>query len=145
VANNFGQGITGKAVSERMIRMKKEEVWNLNINREAASTPRGKKANPKKKVEDDVLNVDDDEDLSTPSKKKTPLNKVQNGRVTKKRGGASAGNSFNDGMVKDEFEASFNAPENAYEYNPANYNMQEFACEQAEETPVYYDGDDTEA
>ncbi|KIM99632.1 hypothetical protein OIDMADRAFT_55547 [Oidiodendron maius Zn] len=148
VANNFGQGITGKAVSERMLRMKKEDAWNLNINREIASTPRGKKATPKKKVEDDAQFVDDDEeDLTTPSKKKGPLNKVNNGRITKKKGGAgaSAGSSFNDNIIKDEYAAGFNTPENAYGYNPANYDIQEFAREQVEENAVYYDNDDTEA
>lgn len=142
MANNFGQGVTGKAVSERISRVKKEESWNLNINREAASsTPSRKKATPKKKVEDDVQNFDDEEDLITPSKKKTPLNKVQNGRVTKKKGGASAGNSFNEDMVKDEYVTSFDTPENSYEYNPGNYNMQQPAFDNA----AFYDGDDAEA
>lgn len=128
--------------------MKKEDAWNLNINREIASTPRGKKATPKKKVEDDAQFVDDDEeDLTTPSKKKGPLNKVNNGRVTKKKGGASAsaGSSFNDNIIKDEYAAGFNTPENAYGYNPANYDIQEFAREQVEENAIYYDNDDTEA
>jgi hypothetical protein len=139
VANNFGQGVTGKAVSERISRIKKEEHWNLNINREAASsTPSRKKATPKKKIEE---NFDDEEDLTTPSKKKTPLNKVQNGRVTKKKGGASSGNSFNEDMVKDEYATSFDTLENSYEYNPGNYNMQQPALDNA----AFYDGDDAEA
>jgi hypothetical protein len=139
VANNFGQGITGRAVSERMIRMKKEEHWNLNTNREVASTPSRKKATPKKKVEDDVLNIDDEEDLVTPSKKKTPLNKVQNGRISKK-GSASAINSFNEDIVKDEYETSVNAPENTYEYNLGNYLIQSQALDNGS-----FDGEDAEA
>jgi hypothetical protein len=139
VANNFGQGITGKAVSERMLRMKREESWNLSINRDAAAgTPR-KKPTPKAKIIKDEENNDDEEDWTTPSKKKTPLNKVQNGRVAKKKTGANA--SFTGDLVKDEYETNM-SPENPSVYNSGSFNMEAFGQEQGDSAAFYDGGDD---
>ena len=98
IAREYGDGVTGKAVSERFVRLKKEPDWNLN-NTEAEngstpkSTPRKRaaakpKAGNKKKVEhndddsnEEGSNFDDDE---SPSKKpKGALNKTKGGRITK--------------------------------------------------------------
>ncbi|PSS23213.1 hypothetical protein M430DRAFT_214677 [Amorphotheca resinae ATCC 22711] len=70
IAGQYGQGVTGGAGDGS-----------------AKSTPR-KRTPSKKKVEQYTgSNEDDDEDFnfSTPSKTKTPLNKVKNGRVVKKQ------------------------------------------------------------
>lgn len=125
-------------MSERLLRMKKEEPWNLSINREAggASTPR--KKTPKKGSIKNEDNFDDEEDFDTPSKKKTPLNKVQNGRVTKKKAG-SATSSFIKG---EDFESSNQSPEYSFGY-PANYNMEGFTQQMVEEDGGFFDnGDD---
>lgn len=128
--------------------MKKEEPWDLSINRDAASTSTPRKRTPKKAVKDEG-NDDDHEDLDgTPSKKKTPLNKVQNGRVTKKKGGAGTAASAAI-LIKDEdFETSYEAHENV-DYNPSNYNLQGYDQEQAlDQANGYYaqvENDDDEA
>ena len=98
----------------------------------------------------DGENADDEEDLVTPSKKKTPLNKVQNGRVTKKKGGAGTAATADSAiLVKDEeFETSYEAHENV-DYHPANYNLQGFDQEQALDQAIGFYGqvenDDDEA
>lgn len=147
MANNFGQGITGKAVSERFLRMKKEEPWNLTINREAGGvekpTPKKKTPKGRKKVADDAGNSDDEDEFSTPSKKKAPLNKVQNGRITKKTGGPGA--SFSGELIKDEFVSSFNSHENEYGYNSDSFNMEGFHREQEADNASYPNADDGEA
>lgn len=135
MANGFGQGVTGKAVSERFLRMKKERPWDLSINRDAggASTPRKKTPKKGPKSED---NDDDEEDLETPSKKKTPLNKVQNGRVAKKKAAASsAGSSF---VKNEDFETTYQTYENGFDYNAANYNMAAYEQEQQDDKAAFY-------
>jgi hypothetical protein len=92
IAREYGDGVTGKAVSERFVRLKREPEWDLSNsvteNGGAKATPR-KRATPakprsskKKSVE---VSDDDDEDINeTPSKKfKGSLNKTMSGRVTK--------------------------------------------------------------
>jgi hypothetical protein len=143
VANSFGQGVTGKAVSERFLRIKKEEPWNLSINREAgggASTPR--KKTPKKGSIKNEDNVDDEEEFETPSKKKTPLNKVQNGRVTKKKTG-SAASSF----IKGEDVEILNQSSGDNLETPADYNMEGFDQGQVQDNAEFFHGvgDDDEA
>lgn len=142
MAGQFGQGVTGKAVSERFVRMKREPCWNLSIDTDTTgdgSTPakvtprkRGSRGTPKSAKAAAAMNgsgEDDDEGSefgATPSKKKTVLNRVKNGRVTKPKGGKSASASFTDpdedeeDMVKAEngggegYKFSFDQHENNY-------------------------------
>jgi hypothetical protein len=147
-------------VSERFLRMKREEPWKLHINREAGAdgsasktTPKKRTPKAKKNVDAGDENVDDDEDFETPSKKKTPLNKVKNGRVMKVKGDRSGSVIAidDDEMVKDEYQTSFNGTENGYgyavasNYNPATYNTQAFVQEQADDDEPYYDPEEAEA
>ena len=92
MADKFGQGATGKAISTRFERAKKEPAWDLSINREAdggsatKATPRSRQPKAKKATSS---NEDDEEESNfdeTPSKKKTPLNKVQGARIQKANG-----------------------------------------------------------
>lgn len=72
----------------RFERLRKEPAWDLSVNCDsidggsAVKTPNGRKSkatkNTPKKGGDD-----DDEDAGTPSKKKSALNKVADGRVQK--------------------------------------------------------------
>lgn len=122
--------------------MKKEEYWNLGINKDAgtSTTPR-KRATPKKaaKAED---NDDDEEDLTTPSKKKTPLNKVANGRISKKKAASSF--SAADLIKSEDWEMSSEAVET--EYSPSSYNMGSFSKEQAESKAAsFYQSENDEA
>ena len=112
MAGQFGQGVTGKAVSERFVRMKKEPYWNLSIDTDTTgdgSTPtkatprkRGPRGTPKSAKAAAAMNgsgEDDDEGSefgATPSKKKTALNRVKNGRVSKPKGGKGANGSFTE-------------------------------------------------
>lgn len=106
ISQNFGEGVTGRAVSERMLRMKKEPDWNLaNTMAEnlapQKSTP-GKRATNKStptssakkgfkmNMNDGGSADDDDESFDpSPSKKKGALNKVKSGRIAKPHGRAS--------------------------------------------------------
>ncbi|PQE06651.1 hypothetical protein CJF31_00009776 [Rutstroemia sp. NJR-2017a BVV2] len=118
-AEKFGDGATGKAISTRFERMRKEEAWNLSIstNSDAAApkgTPRkprtpgsggGRKKNPKtpKKVEDDG---DDGSEIESPSKiKKENLKKTVVGRVTKAnpRAAKAAVKSYEESDAETEF------------------------------------------
>ncbi|KAF5874488.1 uncharacterized protein Bfra_004498 [Botrytis fragariae] len=100
-AEKFGDGVTGKAVSMRMERMRKEPPWDLNsppgTNDSLGATPKKARAQrtPKKSVKKAAASSneegDDDSDMemATPSKKGSPvkkenLNKVKVGRVEKK-------------------------------------------------------------
>lgn len=94
MAEKFGQGATGKAISTRFERVKKESSWDLSINRELdggstskTSTPR--KRTPKAKKAASSNEDEDDEEGNyedTPSKK-TPLHKVKGGRIQKNGNG----------------------------------------------------------
>ncbi|PQE20680.1 hypothetical protein CJF30_00002004 [Rutstroemia sp. NJR-2017a BBW] len=120
-AEKFGEGTTGKAISTRFERMRKEEAWNLSIstNSDAAAaapkgTPRkprtpgsgaGRKKTPKtpKKVEDDE---DEDSEIESPSKiKKENLKKTVAGRVTKAapRAAKAAIKSYEESDAETEF------------------------------------------
>jgi hypothetical protein len=103
IAREYGEGVTGKAVSTYFERARKEHHWNLANTVEengsaSKSTPRKRqqKATPKKQavVKNGFGEEDEDDDVSsfeTPSKKKTPLNKVKNGRVQKTSGRSRSG------------------------------------------------------
>jgi len=101
IAGQFGQGASGKAISTRFERMRKEDSWNLAANRGtggdgAASkpqTPRKRASKAKKAGEEDG----EASETETPTKKKGALNKVKGGRVTKKgAGGKGAKNGYVD-------------------------------------------------
>lgn len=104
--------------------MKREESWNLSINKEPGadgpkSTPR--KRTPKAAKKGDVdQNDDDDEDFdNTPTKKKaTPLNKVKNGRVTKGNKGGARGAA----MMDEDDKSSVIKPEDNYETSFTSIN-----------------------
>lgn len=74
--------------------------------------------------------------MATPSKRKTPLNKVKNGRVTKKKASSAAASS-DDLAVKDEYTTSFGSSNGFEPYNPKGYNMDGFHKEQAEDMDTY--------
>lgn len=164
IAGQYGQGVTGKAVSERIVRMKREESWNLNNNNNRAtggagdgsakSTPR-KRTPSKKKVEQYTgSNEDDDEDFnfSTPSKTKTPLNKVKNGRVVKKqqKDDRNMLSSFTDidndddevQIVKKEAkpQMSFNGMENGQGFSRGFGHS--YVEDQDEDQDIYEDADE---
>ncbi|KAH8782157.1 hypothetical protein BGZ57DRAFT_926143 [Hyaloscypha finlandica] len=91
IAREYGEGVTGKAVSTYFERARKDPNWNrANTTEENGSaqknqTPRKRKA-PAKKIKDE--GDDDEEDTGsnfdeTPTKKKATLHKVQSGRVKK--------------------------------------------------------------
>ncbi|KAI9647274.1 hypothetical protein NHQ30_003657 [Ciborinia camelliae] len=101
-AEKYGDGTTGKAISTRFERMRKEPSWDLstppaNTNKvlgtpkkRAPRTP-SKKSAKKTAASSEEANEDDDSDIEmvTPSKKgslikKEALNKVKGGRVEKK-------------------------------------------------------------
>jgi hypothetical protein len=117
VAGTYGQGVTGKAVSERLLRMKKEKTWKLDINRDVGTTPKSsKKSTPRgKKLFGMDENVDDDEPM-TPSKK-LKSDKVIGGRVTKGKNAKVVVN-LEDDLIKGEFGAKLEDPfegaENSY-------------------------------
>ncbi|TGO42508.1 hypothetical protein BHYA_0007g00070 [Botrytis hyacinthi] len=100
-AEKFGDGATGKAISTRFERMRKETAWDLNsppgTNNPLGTTPKKARAQrtPKKSAKKAAASSneegDDESDLemATPSKKgspvkKEPINKVKGGRVEKK-------------------------------------------------------------
>ncbi|KAF7872420.1 hypothetical protein EAF04_003341 [Stromatinia cepivora] len=104
-AEKYGDGTTGKAISTRFERMRKESAWDLNsqpigTNNPLGTTPKKSRAprtpskkTPKKAAASSNEEGDDDSDLEmgTPSKKsspvkKEPMNKVKGGRVEKKNG-----------------------------------------------------------
>ncbi|KAM0186464.1 hypothetical protein ACHAPC_004545 [Botrytis cinerea] len=100
-ADKYGDGVTGKAISTRFERMRKESAWDLNsppgTNDFLGTTPkkgraqRTPKKNAKKAAVSSNEEGDDDSDMEmpTPSKKGSPvkketINKVKGGRVEKK-------------------------------------------------------------
>ncbi|TEY78211.1 hypothetical protein BOTCAL_0051g00290 [Botryotinia calthae] len=100
-ADKYGDGVTGKAISTRFERMRKESAWDLNsppgTNDSLGTTPKKARAQrtPKKSAKKAAVSSneegDDDSDMEmlTPSKKGSPvkketINKVKGGRVEKK-------------------------------------------------------------
>ncbi|KAF7944706.1 uncharacterized protein EAE97_005339 [Botrytis byssoidea] len=99
-AEKFGDGATGKAISTRFERMRKEPAWNLHSppgTNDSLGTPKKARAQrtPKKSAKKAAASSneegDDESDLEmgTPSKKGSPvkketINKVKGGRVEKK-------------------------------------------------------------
>jgi hypothetical protein len=114
IAGQYKQGISGKAVSERFIRMRREDCWDLSTNTDpvgnggtpAKGTPRkrntpaknGGKKNGNGVTGEENGDEDDESDFgTTPSKKKGVLNKTKGGRVAKANGGAkSKAKSFDE-------------------------------------------------
>ena len=97
IAREYGDGVTGKAVSTYFERARKDPNWDrsrsaADIKSEGtpvktpASRKRGQSKNSKKTAttDEDDTEVQFDE---TPTKKKTPLNKTAGGRVTKPSSG----------------------------------------------------------
>ncbi|TVY48223.1 hypothetical protein LOCC1_G001881 [Lachnellula occidentalis] len=101
IAREYGDGVTGKAVSGYFERVKKEPHWdrtkstadktidgNPKTGTPKTPTPR-KPRTPKGKKGAAAQDDGDDEEpqeFDTPSKKKTPIHKTKGGRVTKSRG-----------------------------------------------------------
>jgi hypothetical protein len=99
IAREYGDGVTGKAVSTYFDRAKKDPYWDrtksvADIRTENGGTTAVKTSTPRKRAPKGsakkaaaMMGDGDDEETSefndTPSKKKTPLNKVCGGRVTK--------------------------------------------------------------
>jgi hypothetical protein len=85
IAAQYGEGVTGKAVSTYFERAKKDPHWNRanSIEENGGSATKARKPRtPKPKKE----KVDGDVDDSPTKKPKTPLNKTQGGRVAKTPG-----------------------------------------------------------
>jgi hypothetical protein len=165
VAEKFGQGATGKAISTRFERAKKETAWDLSINREvengsaAKSTPRGRKAKVTPKKTMDSYSDDEESNFGeTPSKKKTPLNKVQGARVQKIQNGSGRGRKtgqvnyiepededFEEIKGEQEDEDDDNYPVNGNGYG--GHEQMEFtdAFGGGDENETYYDNDNGEA
>ncbi|RDW83019.1 hypothetical protein BP5796_04510 [Coleophoma crateriformis] len=113
VADKYGEGVTGRAVSERFFRLKKEPAWNLDLteNADGGAVRTPKKARTPKKnkvaIAEDDEDDDDENEFPSPSKKST-LNKIKNGRVSKPspRKGTNGLSSFmsldSDSTIKDE-------------------------------------------
>lgn len=131
MANSYGQGVTGKAVSERFLRMKKEEAWKLDINCDTVTTPKsGRKATPKSGKGSFSMdeNVDDDEPFTPTMKTKGALNKVKGpGRVAKstpKGKNAKVFVDLDEDLMKDEIQAKIEDPfggaENDYGFGGMN-------------------------
>jgi len=99
VADKFGEGTTGKAISTRFERMRKESCWDLsNTSSSIANSPVKKpraRGTPKKKAasmtpsteaennENEENGGDDNSDYDVTPSKKAAINKVKNGRVSK--------------------------------------------------------------
>ncbi|TGO85062.1 hypothetical protein BPOR_0435g00050 [Botrytis porri] len=99
-AEKFGDGVTGKAVSTRLERMRKEPAWDLDsppgTNDSLGTTPKKARAQrtPKKSAKKAATSSNEgddvsDMDMASPSKKGSPvkkenLNKVKGSRVEKK-------------------------------------------------------------
>lgn len=95
IAREYGDSVTGKAVSTYFERVKKDPNWQRTDSIPTGENgtpkktpvkrgPRAKKATPAKKMGSSDDNEDDDEEMDlngTPTK--GPLNKVKNGRVAK--------------------------------------------------------------
>jgi hypothetical protein len=85
IAAQYGEGVTGKAVSTYFERAKKDPQWNransIEENSGSAKKPRAPRT-PKAKKE----KFEGDADDSPTKPKKTPLNKTQGGRVAKTPG-----------------------------------------------------------
>jgi hypothetical protein len=96
IAAQYGEGITGKAVSTYLERAKKDPHWNIansiQENGGAAKKPRTPKA---KKVQ----GADE-----SPTKRKTPLNKTQSGRVAKTPGSGRGRSAKINYAAEDENE-----------------------------------------
>lgn len=115
--------------------MKKEPCWDLSINTEAAdgtkSTPRKRaaKGTPKKGLKKEGSDGSDD-DEETPTKKKSVLNKVQRGRITKTPTRGKSVKNYaesedeDDMAVKNEFDEvnseNYSSVGNGYERHGAN-------------------------
>ncbi|KAG0646543.1 hypothetical protein D0Z07_7656 [Hyphodiscus hymeniophilus] len=91
IAGSYQQGASGKAISTRFERMRKEPCWDLTINTSAGDgskstpnkrTPNKAKGTPSEKMKTDVGSDSDAGDFFTPSKKAS-IKKVQAGRVSK--------------------------------------------------------------
>ncbi|TVY90622.1 hypothetical protein LAWI1_G001157 [Lachnellula willkommii] len=92
IAREFGDGVTGKAVSGYFERVKKEPHWDRTksiadiITEGTPKTPtpaRKRAAKGKKAAARDDGDDEEPQEFDTPSKKKTPLNKVKGSRVSK--------------------------------------------------------------
>jgi hypothetical protein len=84
IAAQYGEGVTGKAVSTYLERAKKDPHWNIANSIEengGATTKAARKPRTPKPKKDKVEGSDE-----SPTKKKTPLNKTQGGRVAKTPG-----------------------------------------------------------
>ncbi|RDW71480.1 hypothetical protein BP6252_08043 [Coleophoma cylindrospora] len=130
VADKYGEGVTGRAVSERFFRLKKEPAWNLDLTENAdggaVRTPKKTRTPKKNKVAiaEDEDEDDDENEFPSPSKK-SGLNKVKNGRVSKPspRKGANGLSSFisldSDSTAKDEVggDSMLTSFENSHSFN----------------------------
>ncbi|RDL36409.1 uncharacterized protein BP5553_05761 [Venustampulla echinocandica] len=133
IANQYGEGVSGKAVSTYFERARKDPHWNLsNTVTENGGTPaksRTPRGPAKKRVVKNEDDDDDEEEEATPSKKpKAPLHKVKNGRVAKQNGRARVPAPYvdeeddDDNMIKPEtasvdtntYDAELNANEHFY-------------------------------
>ncbi|TVY23941.1 hypothetical protein LHYA1_G007407 [Lachnellula hyalina] len=114
IAREYGDGVTGKAVSGYFERVKKEPHWNRNksvadISIEGTpktpktATPRKRAPKAKKGASQDDGDDSEPQEFDTPSKKKATLNKVKGGRVTK-TGRAKALSYAGQDMDEDEEE-----------------------------------------
>jgi hypothetical protein len=84
IAAQYGEGVTGKAVSTYFERAKKDSHWNVANSIEengGANTKAPRKPRTPKSKKERVEGADE-----SPTKKKTPLNKTQGGRVAKTPG-----------------------------------------------------------
>ncbi|KAG9236713.1 hypothetical protein BJ875DRAFT_362080, partial [Amylocarpus encephaloides] len=98
-AREYGEGVSGKAVSTYFERAKKDPQWNLtntiaaNLGGASAKTTPKKRGTPNKRKSTAAKKTaicddddSDDEEQISPKKQKTVLSKVCSGRVTKSSG-----------------------------------------------------------
>lgn len=114
IAREYGDGVTGKAVSTYFERTRKDPNWqrtdNAYLGAENGSakkspTKRGKGAKKATPAKGSSAGDDEEESFESTPSKKTPLNKVKNGRVTKASGGrAKAKVNYQDDSDDDEEE-----------------------------------------
>lgn len=109
VAREYGEGVTGKAVSTYFERAKKDPNWDRSRsaadNKIGTPKPTPRKRGPKgsaKKATTNNTETDDEENFEGSPSKKGILNKTQGGRVEKHRNGRAKAVNYNEEDSADE-------------------------------------------
>ncbi|TVY62724.1 hypothetical protein LSUE1_G006157 [Lachnellula suecica] len=125
IAREYGDGVTGKAVSTYFERARKEPSWNRGdtpVKTPGSGRKRGPKGSAKKAASsmEDTPDDDDEETYDTPSKKKGANNKTMGGRITKSSPRKVQRKNY-QGMDDDEEEDHDNESEEPFVKNE-NHN-----------------------